>query len=190
MTEHLETGSLARFMAGDGTPDERVRWEAHLSECAECRQEMVEVRRIIATAPGRRRPWLVPLAAAAAVLLVVWTGTTGREPAGQDTRDPESSPTLALAPTPLAPLGRVTRVDGLQWTSVPGVARYRVTLFTTEGQAAWQATTADTFVTLPDSVHLALAIPHYWQVKAETGFGRWVESELVAFTIPRPDKHP
>ena len=190
MTDHLETASLARFLAGDGTPDERARWETHLAECAECREEMVEVRRIIATAPGRRRPWLVPLAAAAAVLLVVLTGTVGREQLGQETRDPEASPGLTLAPTPLAPLGRVSRVDGLQWSSVPGVARYRVTLFTSEGQAAWQATTPDTFVPLPDSVHLSLAIPHYWQVKAETGFGRWVESELVAFTIPRPDTHP
>ena len=187
MTEHLETASLARYLEGTGSPDERARWEAHLAECPDCREEMVEVRRIVATAPGRRWTSLRPLAAAAAVLLVVWIGTIGREPPGQGTRDPETSPTIAVAPTPLAPLGRVSRVDGLQWSSVPGVARYRVTLFTSEGRAAWQVTTTDTFVSLPDTLHLAVAIPHYWQVKAETGFGRWVESELVAFTIPRPD---
>jgi hypothetical protein len=187
MTDHLETAFLARYLEGTGTPEERARWEAHLSECPDCREEMVEVRRIVATAPGRRRAWLAPLAAAAAVLLVVWTGTIGRDRLGEGTRDPETSPTLALAPTPLAPLGRVSLVDGLMWSAVPGVARYRVTLFTSEGRPAWQSTTTDTFVTLPDTLHLALAIPHYWQVKAETGFGRWVESELVAFTIPRPD---
>ena len=65
MTDHLETASLARYLGGAGTPDERARWEAHLSECADCREEMVEVRRIVATAPARRRAWLAPLAAAA-----------------------------------------------------------------------------------------------------------------------------
>ncbi len=184
---HLESTSLARYLAGTGTPDERAGWEAHLSECPECREEMVEVNRIVATVPARRRGWLAPLVAAAAVLLVVWTGTIGRESPGEETRDPETSPRLALAPTPLAPLGRVSGIEELLWSAVPGVGRYRVTLFTGEGRAAWQATTTDTFVTVPDTLRLALAIPHYWQVKAETGFGRWVESELVAFTIPRPD---
>ena len=46
MTEHLETASLARYLGGAGTPNERARWEAHLSECPDCREEMVEVRRI------------------------------------------------------------------------------------------------------------------------------------------------
>jgi anti-sigma factor RsiW len=187
MPEHLHTVSLARYLGGEGTSDERARCEAHLSECPECRGELVEVRRTLATAPGRRRLWLAPLAAAAAVLLLVWTGTIDREPVGDATRDSETPPSLALAPKPLAPLGRVSRLDGLLWSAVPGVARYRVTLFTSEGQAAWQVTTTDTFVALPDTLHLAVATPHYWQVKAETGYGRWVESELVAFTLPRPD---
>jgi hypothetical protein len=187
MPEHLHTVSLARYLGGAGTSEERARWEAHLSECPDCREELVEVRRILATAPGRRRVSLVPLAAAAAVLLLVWTGTIGREPVGDLTRDSEPPPSLAMAPRPRAPLGQVSRLDGLVWSTVPGVARYRVTLFTSEGQAAWQVTTTDTFVALPDTVHLAVAIPHYWQVKAETGYGRWVESELVAFILPRPD---
>ena len=187
MPEHLHTDSFARYLGGAGTSDERARWETHLSECPDCRAEMVEVRRILATAPGRRRASLVPLAAAAAVLLLVWTGTIGRDRGADVTRDSETLPSLALAPRPLAPLGRVSRLDGLVWSAVPGVARYRVTLFTSEGQAAWQITTSDTFVALPDTLHLAVATTHYWQVKAETGYGRWVESELVGFTTPRPD---
>jgi hypothetical protein len=187
MTEHLDSVSLARYLGGAGTTGERARWETHLSECPDCREELVEARRIVATAPGRRRRALVPLAAAAAVLLLVWTGTVDREPLGRVARDPETSPALALAPRPVAPLGAVSRADHLLWTRVPGALRYRVTLFTSDGQAAWQTTTADTFATLPDTIPLALAVPHYWQVKAEIGFGRWVESELVAFTMARTD---
>lgn len=187
MTQHLDTVSLARYLGGVGTSVERARWEAHLSECPECREEVVEVRRIQAAAPGRRREALVPVAAAAAVLLLVLTGTIGRGPLGHQTRDAEPAPALRLAPRPLAPLGSVSRPDGLLWSAVPGAARYRVTVFTSEGQIAWQVTTTDTLVTLPDTLHLAVATPEYWQVKAETGFGRWVESELVAFSISPGD---
>jgi len=148
---------------------------------------MVEVGRILATGPGRRRISLVPLAAAAAALLMVWTGIHSLHPSGPETRDSETSLTLSLVPRPLAPLGDVSRPDTLLWSAAPDVARYRVTLFTSEGQAAWQTTTSDTFATLPDTLRLAMATPHYWQVKAETAFGRWVESELVAFTIRRGD---
>jgi hypothetical protein len=185
MTEHLDSTSLARYLGGAGTSGERARWEAHLSECAECREEMVEVRRILATAPDRRRAYLIPLTAAAAALLVVWAGTVVRHPLGDVTRDPDSSVTVALAPRPLAPLGVVSPPDDMLWSAVPGVTRYRVTLFTSEGRAAWQTTTSDTFATLPDTLRLPLATPNYWQVKGETGFGRWVESELVAFSIRR-----
>jgi len=187
MTEHLDAVSLGRYLEHSGTPDERALWESHLSACAECRAEMVEVGRIMATTPNRRRPLLIPLAAAAAVLLLVWTGTTGRSPTGPVTRDPDTVPAVTLAPRPIAPVGNVSRIDGLQWSAVAGIARYRATLFTAEGQPAWQITTHDTFVTLPDTVSLAVGTPYYWQVKAETGFGRWLESELVAFTLPRPD---
>jgi hypothetical protein len=185
MTEHLDTVSLSRYIDGAGASDERARCEAHLAECPDCRVEMVEVGRILAAAPRSRRRVLVPLAAAAAALLLVWTGNINREPSVPVVRDPDSMP--ALAPRPVAPLGDVSRPDGLTWRAVPDVARYRVTLFTVEGQAAWQTTTTDTFVALPDTVRLSVATPQYWQVKAETGFGRWIESELVTFTIRRAD---
>jgi len=185
MSEHLDSVSLSRYIDGAGTSDERARCEAHLAECPDCREEMVEVGRILATAPRSRRRVLVPLAAAAAALLLVWTGSINRGPSGPVVRDPDSIP--ALAPRPVAPLGDVSRPDRLMWRAIPDVARYRVTLFTVEGQAAWQTTTTDTFVALPDTVRLSVATPQYWQVKAETGFGRWIESELVTFTIRRAD---
>jgi hypothetical protein len=187
MTEHLDAISLARYLGGAGTPAETGLWETHLSECADCRAEMIEARRIHATVPGRQRASLVPLAAAAAVLLVIWSGTATYEPFKHVTREPEGAATLALAPRPIAPLGNTARADVLRWNAVPGVARYRATLFTSEGQPAWQTTTQDTSVALPDTLRLAAGTPYYWQVKAEKGFGRWVGSELVAFTISRAD---
>ena len=124
---------------------------------------------------------MAPVAAAAAVLLVVWTGISQRPRTEPATRD--ATLTTTVAPLPLSPLGNVSRVDTLRWQAVPGVLHYRVTLFTGDGQVAWRSTTTDTFVVAMGTLRLAPARPYYWQVKAETSYGRWVESELVGFTL-------
>jgi len=179
---HLNAVSLARYVEGSLTPDERARCDAHLAQCWECRAELIESRRILASRP-RDTQWtrLATAAAAAAVLLLVWTGTARHRPAESLTRD--ATLTTTVAPLPVAPLGSVTRVERLRWRAVPGVLHYRVTLFTGEGQVMWHTTTRDTFVSPGDTLRFSLATPYYWQVKAETSYGRWVESELVGFTL-------
>ena len=203
--ECLDEVALAEFVEGIADVGRRERSILHLAACGHCRRQLAslvdlladhsiagEVRQVerLRDRPAPRRRFLAGaglIAAAAAAVLIVWTGIMSLHPSGPETRDSETSPIVSLVPRPLAPLGDVSRPDGLLWSAVPDVARYRVTLFTNDGQAAWQTTTTDTFVTLPDTLRLATATPHYWQVKAETGFGRWVESELVAFTIRRGD---
>ena len=182
--DHLDPGAIAGFLDHALTDDQRARTEAHLAECRECREELVEVQRLVQSPPRRRWAPLVPLVAAAAVLLLIWSGGGSRHSVDPLTRDPAL--TATLAPQPLAPLGTVAQVARLQWTAVPGVLHYRLTLFSGEGRAVWQTTTTDTSVTPPDSVHLVTSAPYYWQIKAETSYGRWVESELVAFTLAPP----
>ena len=178
---HLDAVSLARYVEGSAASDERRRIEGHLAECPDCRVELIESQRILAAhSPRRRWTRLVPLAAAAALFLV-WTGTVHRPRTEPVTRD--AAITATAAPLPVAPLGNVSRIDTLRWRAVPGVLQYRVTLFTGEGQVAWRTTTTDTFVASADTLRLVPATPYYWQVKAETSYGRWVESELVGFTL-------
>lgn len=178
---HLDAASLARYVEGSASSNERTRCEAHLADCHECRADLIESRRILASSSSRRRSRLAaPLAAAAAVLLLVWTGT--RHPHAMPvTREPAA--TTTLVPLPVAPLGSVHQVDTLRWRGLPDVLHYRVTLFTGDGQVAWRTTTRDTFVAIRDTLRLVPAAPYYWQVKAETSYGRWVESELVPFTL-------
>jgi hypothetical protein len=181
---HLDPVSLARFIDGGASPDQQALWEAHLAECGDCRAELIESGRILATSPRHPR-WtrLVPIAAAAAVLLVIWTGTLHRPRTEPVTRDATLTVTM---PLPVAPLGNVSRFDTLRWRAVPEILRYRVTLFTGDGQVAWQTTTADTFAVPGDALRIVAVSPYYWQVKAETTYGRWVESEVVGFTlVPR-----
>jgi len=172
---------VARYLDNTCGLDERNQVEDHLSGCAPCRAELGALAGLVRK-PGRRRlPALMPaLAAAAALLLVVWAAQP-RNPAPSITRD--AAITATLAPTPLEPLGGVALVSSLRWHSVPGAQRYRLTLFSADGQPLWQVTAADTVAVLPDSVDLAPRATYYWQVKAETTYGRWVESELVEFTV-------
>jgi hypothetical protein len=179
---HLDAVSLARYVEGITDSDERARCDAHLADCPECRSELIESRRILATSP-RHTQWtrLATAAAAAAVLLLVWTGSVTHHRAEPVTRD--APLTTTIAPLLVAPLGNVSKVDTLRWKAVPGVLRYQVTLFTGEGLVMWRTTTASSFVAPPDTLPLIPATPYYWQVKGETSYGRWVESELVGFTI-------
>jgi hypothetical protein len=181
-TDHLDAVALARYVDASADRHERARYDAHLAGCAECRAELIETRRILATTPRRVR-WtsLAPIAAAAAVLLVVWAGSLARPRPEPVTRD--APLTAASSPLPVTPLGTITRLDTLRWRTVPGVLHYQVTLFTSEGQLLWRATTADSFAAPGDTLPLVAATPYYWQVKAETSYGRWVESELVSFTL-------
>jgi thiosulfate/3-mercaptopyruvate sulfurtransferase len=73
--EHLDEGALARHLDGSDGPEERRRTMAHLAECAACRTEWSEVRRILSARTARRRVLLYPLLAAAAAVLL-WIGVS------------------------------------------------------------------------------------------------------------------
>jgi hypothetical protein len=180
-TDHLDAMSLARYVEGTADSDERARCAAHLAECHDCRADLIESRRILANRPRRARwTWLAPAAAAAAVLLLVWSGPLAHH-SQPVTRD--APLTATTAPFPVAPLGNVARLDTLRWKAVPGVLHYQVTLFTAEGQVMWRTTTPDSFAAPGDVLPLVPSTTYYWQIKAETSYGRWVESELVGFTL-------
>jgi len=183
-THHPDDGAVARYLDGIVDAEERDRIEDHLAECDACRAKLGELMHILATRPRRRWMPLVPvLAAAAAVLVILWSGNLNRADHAV-TRDPALTETLA--PVPLLPIGLVAQIDSIRWSAVPGAARYRLNLFTADGRVLWQAGLTDTVVALPDSVVLAPHATYYWQIKAKTDYGRWVESELAAFTVSEP----
>lgn len=186
-TPHLDDALVARHLDGASDAAERDRVAGHLADCPACRRELGELRAALRAVPRRGVPLVPVLATAAALVLVVWGTSLDRTP-GPVTRD--EALTEALAPAPRVPIGAVSGVDSLRWTSVPVAAHYRLTLFNAEGQALWQATQSDTVVALPTSLLLLPGATYYWQVKAETGYGRWVESELVSFTVAEPPPTP
>jgi anti-sigma factor RsiW len=180
--DHLDAATLARYIDGAADAKDRAGAESHLAECAECREEMAAVRRILQSSARRRWvPGVSMAMAAAAVMLIVVSANDHRLAGPATTRDPALTP--ALAPRLLAPLGTVARADSLQWTSVTNAHRYQVTVFSGTGTPVWQMISTDTAVALPDSLRLVPNTQYYWRLKAETEYGRWVESDLATFTL-------
>jgi anti-sigma factor RsiW len=139
---------------------------------------------------------LTGLAAAAIVLVAVRSDSPSGSSsvAGRTSGTPvyrEQAVTTTAAPRVIAPIGVVPAVDSLRWTSVPHADRYRVTVFDRHGNTAHEAQTADTALALPARVAFARGELYLWKVEARTGWDRWVESELVEFTVSsaqRPER--
>lgn len=203
--KHLESGEIAAYLDNALAPSDRTRVEAHAAECDECRAELIESASLLRTQPQVHR-WYVPAgavaAAAAAVLLLIWvrpastpTGTTGyREPAVTTTVAPVVvAPRGVVTPAPVSgpagvPRGVTASGRLFVWTAVPRADRYRLALFDEAGSVVWETQTADTAAPLPASLRLRMGATYLWKVEAQTGWNRWVASDLVEFSVgsPRP----
>lgn len=192
----LDAETVGALADGTLQVDARARTLRHLLTCAFCRRAVASVAEALADGPvtheievveGRAGRWwrgrtlriAVPLAAAATVLVLLWSPTN-------DVSSPHRAgvqPTVG--PKPISPSGTVAGVQRLEWTSVQGADRYRVTLFAAQGGVLHETQAADTSVMLPDSVRLIPGTTYLWKVDARTGWDRWASSELVAFTIAR-----
>ena len=179
---HLDAGQVAAYLDRALSAEARARFETHLDGCADCRAELVEVARLARSAP-RRRSYAVPssLAAAAVLILLLTPGVhlPGRRPL--EYREP--AVTTTAAPSAIVPRGEVDAARELMWSAVPRAGRYRVILLDDGGALVWRIETTDTTAAIPDSVRLRTGAPYFWKVEAETGFGRWVASELVDFVV-------
>lgn len=161
---HLPPELMSGFLDRDLSREERERVELHLASCADCRAELVEIRRLqLLPRRGRWALVLVPTAAAAAILLAVSLLRPSAPPS--DTRAPDPEASLAIiAPRPSAeiPPGPITFV----WQSAGPDASYTVTLQEADGRVAWTSSVEDTVAVLPDSVAIGAGRSWYWFVDA------------------------
>lgn len=199
-----EQGLVERYVSGRLSNDPGLAaLEAHLLGCGACRDEVrvaLIVRAELAEQPGRapgrgahagrrrlRPGFLIGLAAAAALVLVVQRGAR-LEPAPGGTH---RAPTQGGAPTPFPrqPSGQVSTARQLQWSGLAGADRYRVRVFNADGDVLWEAQGPDTVLSLPDSVRLTPGRRYYWSVAGRIGVDHWVDSRLTEFVI-RPRNRP
>lgn len=180
---HLTEDEVVAYL-GHELKDEPLRQvEQHLARCTQCRDEIVEDREILGRPRRSRWPLLAPVAAAAAiVLVVVWAGNNGTT---YDTH--RDSPTAgAGAPALIAPIGAATAVRDMVWSKDGSADNYRLTLFDAEGLVVWRATTTDTLLALPDSVELQPGRLYLWTVEGRVGFDVWESSALTEFRVQGP----
>jgi anti-sigma factor RsiW len=181
--DHLERGEVAAYLDRALSPSDRSRVEEHLADCDACRAEVIAVARLLRTQPGRRG-WYVPIgvaAAAAAVLLLVWPRPVEEPPLPPNYREPVV--TTTAAPSAIAPRGAIVAASRFVWTGVPHADRYRLTVFDATGRVVWETQTGDTAVGLPESIRLQTGASYFWKIEAQTGWNRWVGSDLIEFSL-------
>ena len=189
---HATDDELVAYLGHELEGETLRRVELHLARCATCRQEVIDAKEILRTPRQLRWQVLAPVAAAAAValLFISWPQNNGL-PTGQPVHR-EAPTELGLAPVPVSPVGPSGEVGALVWTRVSGADRYRLTLYDAEGSVIWRATTADSLISLPDSVAIQVGRPYLWKVEARVGWDVWEPSDLAEFRVedvglPVPD---
>ena len=181
LDEHLAPEDVASYVDGTTDAGVRARIEGHLAACLECRDEVADASRVVATLPRRNAlhsRWYVAAAAAALVVMVAWPRGTGDELH----REPPVAATVA--PRALLPIGVVDSTPVFVWSAVPGSDGYKVIVFDDGGSVVWQRETSDTLARL-DSVSLSRDKSYYWKVEARSGFGRTVATDLIEFSMRR-----
>jgi len=127
----------------------------------------------------RRPRWLVPVAAAA--VLLVAAGVLGRgwwSPA---------EPVLRSGSTTIAVVGPSGATDTaapqmLVWHPLPGSWRYEVDVVDGTGAARYRGETADTMLQLPDSAWPPPGVTYHWWVRGRLPGGEVVRSGLTGFS--------
>ncbi len=192
---HLTEDQLAAFISHELEAEQRLALELHLARCTECRDELVAVTEILRpertdrqnrpALPRRRIPWrvLAPVAAAAAAVILMVAGPWSPDGSEDVPQHRDAPAQTSLVPIPVAPLGMVSAVDQLVWHGVDGADRYRLTLYDSDGEVLWKATTPDTILDLPESVELSAGSRYLWRIEARVGWDMWEASELIDFEI-------
>jgi hypothetical protein len=198
-TEHPESACLSEyelvaFADGQLADGERLALTPHLSSCRRCQHdvaslvralndpEIIRAARLDRSYLTRLSAFLIPLAAAAAIVVAITLPRERRmSPPAIQHREPAITP--VAAPTIDGPVGAVSEVDALRWSAVPHADLYRVTLFDGDGNVLFEEEAAAPSAALPDSVKLLPAKQYLWQVQARIGFDRWVSSDLVEFRV-------
>jgi hypothetical protein len=181
---HLTAEQVAAYLERAVSAAERDAIEAHLSTCDACRSEVVEVARLLRTPRWRRWYVWTPVAAAAAILLLVagpQTGAPGSDIVRRGDRPGEGTPRFeVLAPAadqPVAP-------DSVffLWRAAATDAHYRLTVTDMSGGSVHSQESPDTALLLMDSGTLIPDQVYFWYVDALLADGSTATTGVQRFS--------
>lgn len=177
--QHMTELEIASYLDRGLSNSSRDRIEDHLAECTECRTNVSEAQKLIATIGRPRHLTKIALwgALAAVAALVIVPQVTQRQTGGRVSRDVLPTTIAAYSPIESAEPGIIRFV----WGSVPGAASYRVTLSTTDGTMLWSRNLSDTVSVLPPDVTLEPGVDYVWYADAALSDGSSVTTGLKEF---------
>ena len=180
---HVSDLEIAAYLDRGLSGAERDRIEAHLAECAECRQSVLEndelVRRV-----RRPRRLLVGSAVASAAALLIMVALPMLRGGDGDPATPVFRGAGAMASLiAYGPSGE-SRVQSLRfvWSPAPGAMSYRLTVSRADGSTLWTRSGRDTVAVLPDSVTLRAGDRYFWVSDALLADGGSRSTGLREFT--------
>lgn len=191
-SDHVSSEHLAAFLDGRLTGSERERAVRHFAGCGECRQELTELREVLAAPRGAiSRRWIVVGGAVAAIMAFVLvprvvrddsSGESARIRAEDGRRLPDGTPGIGVV-TPddkarVSPTGLT-----LAWRPAAGVAMYVVTILDSTGAQVWSHSSADTSVMIPISARLRPGSRYFWSVDARLADGTTAKTGARTFTV-------
>ena len=191
-SDHLDPGLMAAYLENACEGEERPRVEAHLAECTECCQELVDLDQTIRTMPSRPRGRVaIPLAALGVAAALV--GLFVLRPSEDPRVLPDGSPPIVQRSQPeertsiaiLEPESGAAVQAGevvLRWAPVEPEARYLVNVTTSDGDSVWALMTPDSAAAIP--VALDPGGEYLWYVDALLPGGGTATSGIQHFQVP------
>lgn len=198
----LDEAQIAALVDGLLEPDDKTGVLSHLAVCHRCCQATASLVRALQSEPiaaalsehvARRRAInrrlrigaASALAAAAGLagLLMVWPSEPAVTPAPVQ-REPSVG--VAAAAVLQEPIGESAAPEEFRWSPVSGADRYRVTVFDDQANVVWETETQETRAAPPATVGFRPGVQYLWKVAARVAWDRWVDSELVRFSIAEP----
>lgn len=188
---HTSAADVSAYLDRTLSESDRERVEAHLAECNECRQELVDLSRLMRShRPQRPVRWVIAagLAATLAIALALPRGPE-RTPLGEPTEQiergapaEESSRLSARAPAGPSSVDRDSLI--ISWGPAQGSGvQYRVTLSDADGRVLWTASTSDTILIPPPSLSLPGGRTYYWYTDALLPDGRSLTTGVQEFRM-------
>jgi len=188
--QHLTPEELGAYLSNSLTDADRASVERHLAACDECRSELIEGQRAIATAssarPARRSGiYAIGLAAAAVVAFAFWPRsdvTRDQATIERNTNPPDAGTVTIVSPAPSAEIA--DSGAAFVWRHNDG-SSYKITVTDAAGRPLWSETTADTTAVPPSSLSLARGEQFFWYVDALKSDGSSVTSGVNSFRTAR-----
>jgi hypothetical protein len=165
----LSAGEIAAFIDGSLKGAALDRFRARVADDPQARRELIESARLVGSVPSidvrkpSRTRWLVPLAAAAAIGVVLLNPTKTKEalrPVAVERSAPKAVRATGVDLLYPAESGSMSAGESFVWRSSAG-ATYRIMISDAAGRSAFNASTTDTVFPFPHSLKPGA---YYWTV--------------------------